>query len=104
MEVPVQLAYLAVQAVPIPEDELAAAVRRALLVLASGGDPRRELELDSQPVSVLAADLDSPERRAALQDALTGLQADVTALLADDDLAWRSAACALLAEELAGSR
>jgi hypothetical protein len=97
----VQLAYLAVQSVGIPDEELDAARRRALLVLASGGDPRRELDLDSRAVAVLATDLDTSERRAQLREALTQLQADAAALLADDDLAWRAAACALLAEDLA---
>ncbi|MEX2211513.1 MAG: hypothetical protein WD689_07090 [Gaiellaceae bacterium] len=100
MEGLVQLAYLAVQSVHVDEDELQAARRRALLLLASGGDPRRELRLDSRAVEALAADLDSPERRAQLRAALEGLQANAAALLADDDLAWRTAACALLAEEL----
>ena len=105
------VAYAAAQELEVDEAELAGARRRALLVLASGGDPRRELEPDGRAVAVVAAELDTAARRVALQAALRGLreQADGLArvsaaldrLLADGDLAWRWAACALLAEELA---
>ena len=104
------LAFLAAQEVPIDLDELHAARRRAVLLLATGGDPRRELSVDARAVAALAADLDRPERRKTLAKALVRLlpQAEglttVTAalqrLLADGDFAWRWLACALLAEEL----
>jgi hypothetical protein len=107
-----QLAYLAVQEVGIGEDDLRAARRRALLVLASGGDPRRELDFDSRAVTVLAEDLHSPARQTALESALVALRreadgletvsATLDRLLADATLAWRWACCALLAEEVAG--
>jgi hypothetical protein len=107
-----QLTYLAAQDVEIDEDDLSAARRRALLVLASGGDPRRELDFDSRAVTVLAEDLHSPARRAALESALVALRgeadgletvcATLDRLLADATLAWRWACCALLAEEVAG--
>lgn len=107
------LAYLAAQSVALDEDELRAARRRALLVLAAGGDPRRELELGSRAVAVLAEDLDEPGRRRELEEALAGLagaadgleavSAALAVLLADCGLAWRWACCALLAEELADS-
>jgi hypothetical protein len=106
-----QLAYVAVQSVDLDEEELRAARRRAMLVLASGGDPRRELEPGGRPVSVVAEELDSVERREALHRALHGLRecadglprvsAALELLLSDDDLAWHWTACALLAEELA---
>jgi hypothetical protein len=106
-----QLAYVAAQSLELDEAEVRGARRRALLVLASGGDPRRELEPDGRAVSVLAGELDSRERREALHDALKRLRegadglADVSAaldrLVADETLAWRWAACALLADELA---
>lgn len=106
-----QLAYVAVQSVELDQDELIGARRRALLVLASGGDPRRELEPGGRAVSVVAEELDSVERRKALHRALAGLRegadglprvsAALERLAADDDLAWHWAACALLAEELA---
>jgi len=108
----VPLAYLAAPAVPLDEDELRAAVRRALLLLAAGGDPRRALEPDGRAVRALAADLDSPARRGALARRLASLRAEaeglpaVTAalerLLADGDAAWRALACALLADDLSG--
>jgi hypothetical protein len=104
------LAWLAVQDVDIAPDELSAARRRSMLLLASGGDPRRELEPDGRAVGSLADDLDRPERRAALQAALAALRVEadglatvasaLDALSADGELAWRWAACALLAEEL----
>ena len=108
----VQLAYLAVQQVEIEADDLSAARRRALLVLASGGDPRRELDFDSRAVTVLAEDLHSFAREAELAAALVALRreadgleavsATLDGLLADATLAWRWACCALLAEEVAG--
>src|SRR4051794_41542944 len=41
------------------------AVRRAVLLLAAGGDPLRGLELDGRAVTALAADLDDAHRRGA---------------------------------------
>jgi hypothetical protein len=105
------LAWLVLGDVPADEAELNAARRRAMLVLAAGGDPHRELQLGDVAVERLAAELDRPERRAALSDALAGLASEadglpaVTAALAalrdDPDLAWRAYALALLADEIA---
>lgn len=103
------LAWLAIDAVPVGDAELNAARRRALLVLAAGGDPHRELDLDSVAVERLAAELDSPERRTALEAALAGLETEglptvaeaANALVSAPDLAWRSFALALVADELA---
>ena len=96
--------------VGIADDELNAARRRAMFVLAAGGDPHRELDVDSVAAERLAAELDSPARRAALADALAALAADATdlptvagalaSLHADSNLAWRSLALALIADEL----
>jgi hypothetical protein len=104
------LALVARERVSLPEDELRAALRRALLVLAAGGDPHRELELDGRGVTSFADDLESPDRRAELEASLRALseQADglpratflLEAMLEDADLAWQSLAVALLAEEL----
>ena len=58
--------------VQIPEDEAAGALRRAVLLLAAGGDPHRALELDGRAVTGMAVELDSPERRAALARGLDG--------------------------------
>ena len=104
------LAYLAAGSLALDPEEVNAARRRALLVLAAGGDPRRALDPDGRAVTGLAEDLDSPPRRAELRDALAGLCREAAglasvagaaeALLADDELAWRWIAVALLAEEL----
>jgi hypothetical protein len=104
------LALVARDGVSLPDDELRAALRRALLVLAAGGDPHRELELEGSGVERFAKELDSPERRSELQAALCTLRNEaeglprasflLEALLEDPDLAWRSLAVALLAEEL----
>jgi hypothetical protein len=103
-EEPVALALLAGREVPLDEDELRGALRRSLLLLASGGDPRRGLELDGRAVTALADELDAPERREALLAGLRSLAGEVPeadALLAEPELAWRLYACGLLAEELA---
>ena len=104
------LAFVAREGVSLPEQELAAARRRALLVLAAGGDPHRELELDGRGVTGFAHDLDSPSRREELRASLRALRAEaeglpravflLDAMLEDGELAWRSLAVALLAEEL----
>jgi hypothetical protein len=91
----IPLAWLAGRAVEIGEDELRGAVRRSMLLLAAGGDPARELDLDGRAVTALADELDAPERRAALADGLRALGADVPS-----DAAWRAFAASLLAEEL----
>jgi len=106
------LAYLAGQQVPLDRNELPAALRRAELLLAAGGDPRRELELDGRDRSAVAADLDDPAARAALTAGLERLHGESEGLLAVDaalnrllrepELAWRCYACALLAEALSG--
>jgi hypothetical protein len=108
---PVQLAFLAGRDVPLDEDELAGARRRALFVLAAGGDPHRELDPGGAAVATLAVDLGTPERRRAYSAALAALHAEardlphvshmLEQLLANGDDAWRWLACALLAEELA---
>jgi hypothetical protein len=100
----VTAAWLAGREVPLDEDELRGALRRSMLLLASGGDPRRELELDGRAVTALADELDAPDRRDALAAGLRVLAAEAPAaelLLGDPELAWRAYACGLLAEELA---
>ena len=111
LELGVALAWLVREQVGIDESDLNAARRRAMFVLAAGGDPHRELDLDAVAAERLATELDSPERRAALATALTTLadEADglttvsetLGELLAEPELAWRSLALALLADELA---
>jgi hypothetical protein len=82
-----------------------------MLLLATGGDPHRALDLGGRAVTALAAELDRPERRAALAGGLVALRAEAAglpvaeaaldALLGDDDLAWRAHAAGLLGEQLA---
>jgi hypothetical protein len=105
------LAYIAGQSVEIDESELNGARRRALLLVAAGGDPHRELGIDDRAVKSLAADLFDAKRRAELGRALDAVVARVRDLpvvreasiflVSDLDLAWRFFALALLAEELA---
>jgi hypothetical protein len=104
------LTFIAGQGVELDADELSGARRRALLVLAAGGDPHRRLELDDRAVMVLADDLDTPTRRAQLAHGLDEMRPQTSGLrrltetlehlLGDEDLAWRAYAAALLAEEL----
>jgi hypothetical protein len=110
-ELLVVLTWLVSGELGIDEADLNAARRRAMFVLAAGGDPHRELDHESVAAERLAGELDTPERRQALEAALAGLadEADglpiVTSALAllrsEPDLAWRSLALALLADELA---
>ena len=104
------LAYLAGQAVDLDDDELNGARRRALLLVAAGGDPHRELDVDDRAVKAIAADLYNEDRREQLAraiDALVLRVRDLPAaregaifLAADVDLAWRLFSLALLAEEI----
>ena len=110
-ELLVVLVWLVAGDLGIDESDLNAARRRAMFVLAAGGDPHRELDHDSIAAERLATELDTPERRLALAEALEGLAAEADGLpvvmealdllLAEPDLAWRSLALALLADELA---
>ena len=108
-ELLVVLCWLVQEDVAIPEADMNGARRRAMFVLAAGGDPHRELDLGSVTAERLAAELDTPERRAALATALAELPAadlpavaaGIEALRAEPDLAWRSFALALLADEIA---
>jgi hypothetical protein len=105
------VASVAGRTLELDDDERRAAGRRALLVLASGGDPTRGLDLDGPAVSRLAAELDRSDRRDALEDGLfrllenakgfPHLSETVRALLGARDVAWRAFACSLLAEQLA---
>ena len=104
------LAWLAGQDVQLDPDEVKATLRRAELLLASGGDPHRELELDGRAVTAVADDLDEPAARDQLEDSLarlttasdglTAVSHGLARLRAQPDLAWQSYACALLAEAI----
>jgi hypothetical protein len=105
------LAYLAGQAVEIPDEGLNGARRRALLVVAAGGDPHRDLEVDDPAVKSIAVDLFSEDRREQLARAIDALvlrvrdlpaaRAAAIYLAGDVDLAWRLFCLGLLAEDLA---
>ena len=105
------LAYVAGQAVEVDEAELNGARRRALLLVAAGGDPHRDLEVDDRAVKALAADLYTDDRREQLGRSIDALVLRVRELAtareaalflaADVDLAWRLFCLGLLAEELA---
>jgi hypothetical protein len=109
-EIVVVLASVAGAEVELDDDELHGSTRRALLLLAAGGDPARGLDLNGRAVSALAEDLDEPARRDALARGLAGLRRDavglkhlseaLTELAASPDLAWRAFACSLLADAL----
>ena len=105
------LCFFAGRQVRVDEDELNAAVRRAELLLAAGGDPRRRLDPFGRAATSLADDLDAPERRRQLLSGLEALVPEVKGLrgarealallLADHELAWQAYATSLLAEALA---
>jgi hypothetical protein len=104
------LAYLAGEALELDAGELNGARRRALLLVAAGGDPHRALGVDDRAVKSLAADLWTEERREAYGRSLDALVVRVRELPAsreaalflasDVDLSWRLYALGLLAEEL----
>jgi hypothetical protein len=108
-ELLVALVWLVLNELPIADDELNASRRRAMFILAAGGDPHRDLDLNTVAAERLAGELDSPERRQALHDALGALEAEglpavqdgLSALQVDAELAWRCLGLALLADELA---
>ena len=106
------VAYLAGRRVELPAGECNEARRRALLLLAAGGDLRRELGVDDRAVKALALDLRSEARLRRLAGGLDELARSardlptareaVLFLVRDLELAWRLYALGLLAEELAG--
>ena len=113
LDLRVALTWLVRDEIGIDEDDLNASRRRALFVLAAGGDPHRELDYESVAAERLAQELDTPERRVALAAALDRLVPEAAGLPAvtealallrgQPDLAWRSLALALIADELADS-
>jgi hypothetical protein len=105
------LAYIAGQSVEIDDEDLNGGRRRALLLVAAGGDPHRDLDVDDRAVKALASDLYTDERREQLGRSIDALVLRVRErpvareaalfLAADVDLAWRLFSLSLLAEELA---
>ena len=106
----VVLAAVAGENVLVEEDEVHGASRRALYLLAAGGDPERGLDLNGRAVTALADDLRTVDRQLALESGISDLRAQAKGLphvseavhaLADaPDVAWRAFACSLLAEQL----
>jgi hypothetical protein len=106
----VVLASVAGQDVPVSANEKHGAARRAVLLLAAGGDPERGLDLNGRAVTSLADDLRTVDRQLALEQGIDDLKAGsaglahvseaLAALRATPDVAWRAYACSVLAEEL----
>ena len=106
----VVLASIAGQDLRVEERERQGATRRALLLLAAGGDPGRGLDLNGRAVTALADDLRTVDRQLALESGLRDLRQQaaglahvseaVRALVDAPEVAWRAYACSLLAEEL----
>lgn len=94
----------------VDDAERRAGTRQALLLLASGGDPSRGLDLNGRAVASLADDLRTVDRQIALEQGIADLQiqargfahvSEALQALADaPEVAWRAYACSLLAEEL----
>ena len=106
----VVLASVAGAEIRLDGEERDGAVRRALLLLAAGGDPSRGLDLGGRAVRALATELDQPERHEILASSLAEIASEAQGLphvsealrgLVDaPDVAWRAYACSLLADAL----
>lgn len=106
----VVLAAAAGQHVHVGADELHGASRRALLLIAAGGDPERGLNLHGRAVTALADELRTTDRQLALEQGVADLRLQaqglphvseaVRALTDAPDVAWRAYAASLLAGEL----
>jgi hypothetical protein len=104
------LALIAGRVVSLDPAEVRGAQRRGVQLLATGGDPQRDLDLNGRAVLAVATDLETDERREALVASLAALRGRaeglshvterIDALAADPGLAWRWFAVTLLAEEL----
>ncbi|HET7043452.1 MAG TPA: hypothetical protein VFI37_01275 [Gaiellaceae bacterium] len=91
-------------------DEVAGATRRALLLLAAGGDPHRGLDLNGRAVTALADELDEPDRRVLLAAGLVRLEQQaqrlpnvlqaIGTLRRKPEVAWRAFAAGVLADSL----
>ena len=106
------VAFAATLSLPLDEAALAGPVRRALLLLAAGGDPHRSLNVDGRAVRALADDLEAlvgDDELAAAFDSvharargLPRIEAAAADLAADPGRARGAVALALLGAELAG--
>jgi hypothetical protein len=106
----VVLASVAGADVQIDEDERHGSARRALLLLAAGGDPARGLDLAGPAVTSLAEELRTAERQLELESGIRRIAMQATGLphvsealhglMHAPDIAWRAYAASVLAEEL----
>ena len=106
----VVLATVAGRDVHLDESETRGAARRALLLLSTGGDPGRGLDLHGRAVSAMADDLRTVDRQIALEDGVKELrlQAEglahvseaIHGLVEAPDVAWRAYVAGVLAQEL----
>jgi hypothetical protein len=107
----VVLATVGGRDVHLDADEALAAARRALLLLSTGGDPDRGLDLHGRAVTAMADDLRTVDRQIALEEGLRQLRVQAEGLphvsealhgLVDaPDVAWRAYTAGILAQALA---
>ncbi len=105
-------AFAASLSLPLDDAALAGPLRRAMLLLAAGGDPHRALEVEGRAVRALAYELEAlvgdEELAAAFgfvharARGLPGIEAAAAGLAADPGRARGAVALALLGAELAG--
>jgi hypothetical protein len=106
----VVLATVAGRDVHLDEDEAHGAARRALLLLSTGGDPDRGLDLHGRAVTAIADDLRTVDRQIALEEGLRQLRVQAEGLphvsealhglTEAPDVAWRAYAAGILAQAL----
>jgi hypothetical protein len=106
----VVLATVAGRDVHLDEDEAHGAARRALLLLSTGGDPDRGLDLHGRAVTAIADDLRTVDRQLALEEGLRQLRVQAEGLphvsealhglTEAPDVAWRAYAAGVLAQAL----
>jgi hypothetical protein len=104
------ICFAAGRDVELDRDELNAALRRAIVVRAVGGDPTRELALEEDAVARLAEELGTERRRRQLQDGLESLghvaqdrpaiAEEISSLAAAPEAAWHTFCAALLADAI----
>ena len=108
----VVLATVGGRDVHLDADEAHGAARRALLLLSTGGDPSRGLDLHGRAVTSIADDLRTVDRQIALEEGVKQLRIQAEglahvsealhALVDAPDVAWRAYAAGILAQELEG--
>jgi hypothetical protein len=106
----VVLATVAGRDVHLDEDEAHGAARRALLLLSTGGDPDRGLDLHGHAVTAMADDLRTVDRQLALEEGLRQLRVQAEGLphvsealhglTEAPDVAWRAYTAGILAQAL----